>query len=340
MKRKKRSAALIIFLILILGTAGIAGYLASQLSEPYQGFREPVMIEFPHGTTSSQMASALAEHGVIQHPWLFLAARLAKRGQRLQAGEYQFVKAASPLDVFGRIARGDIYYMELLVPEGFNMFDVADAVARLGTMPAETFLAAARDPSLIRDLDPKAETLEGYLFPSKYRVYRKTTAREICHMMTNEFRARWKSLALTDNSPETVHNAMTLASLVEREARLPQEQNTVASVFQNRLRIGMRLGCDPTTVYAALLEGRYRGTIYQSDLASDNPYNTYKHEGLPPGPIANPGLGAIHAALTQQTTPYLYFVAKADGTGGHTFSESIEQHDAAVAQYHRALKNH
>jgi len=339
MKRKKSSAA-IIFLILLFGIAGVGGYLASQLGEPYQGFTAPVMIEFPRGTTSSQMASSLAEHGVIQHPWLFLAARVVRRGQRLQAGEYQFSKAASPLDVFGRIARGDIYYMELLVPEGFNMFDVSEAVAKLGTMSAGAFLAEARNPSLIKDLDPKASSLEGYLFPNKYRVYRKTTAREICHMMTNEFRARWKSMALPDNSPETVHNAVTLASLVEREARLPQEQNTVASVFQNRLRIGMRLGCDPTTVYAALLDGRYRGTIYQSDLASDNPYNTYKHDGLPPGPIANPGLGAIHAALTPQTTPYLYFVAKADGTGGHTFSESLEQHDAAVAQYHRALKNH
>lgn len=334
----KRAA--IIFLLLIVGLVGSGAYLTSQLSAPYQGFSEPVMIEFPRGTSSSQMASMLAEHGVIQHPWLFLAARMVRRGQRLQAGEYQFVKAASPLDIFGRIARGDIFYMELLVPEGFNMFDLSDAVSKLGTISADSFLAAARDPSLIRDLDPKATTLEGYLFPSKYRVYRRTTAHEICRMMTNEFRARWKSLAQAQNTPVSVHDAVTLASLVEREARLPQEQNLVASVFQNRLRIGMRLGCDPTTVYAALLEGRYRGTIYQSDLASENPYNTYKHDGLPPGPIANPGLGAIQAALTPQTTPFLYFVAKADGSGGHNFSESLQQHDAAVAQYHRALKSH
>jgi UPF0755 protein len=226
------------------------------------------------------------------------------------------------------------------VPEGYNMFDVADAVAKLGTMPADDFLAAARDPSLIHDLDPHAQTLEGYLFPSKYRVYRKTTAREICRMMTNEFRAQWQSLA----AGQSVHDTVTLASLVEREARLPQERPRVASVFANRLRIGMRLQCDPTTVYAALLDGRYRGVIHQSDLESTNPYNTYQHAGLPPGPIANPGLSAIKAALTPDDTPYLYFVAKADGSGGHTFSDSLQKHDVAVAQYHhaanRATKNH
>jgi UPF0755 protein len=137
----------------------------------------------------------------------------------------------------------------------------------------------------------------------------------------------------------SVHDAVTLASLVEREARLPEERPLVASVFQNRLRVGMRLDCDPTTVYAALLEGRYRGVIHQSDLASENPYNTYRHDGLPPGPIANPGLGSIKAALSPETTAHLYFVAKADGSGGHTFTDSLQKHEAAVAEYHRATKN-
>ena len=245
----KKLLALAFLAILV---AGAYVYLR-KLSTPYQGFTDPVLIEFPRGTSTSQMASMLAEKGVIQRPWLFLAARVFRRGARLQAGEYQFVKAASPLDVFGRISRGDIFYMELLVPEGFNMFEVADAVAKLGTISAASFLEAARDPSLIRDLDPRAETLEGYLFPNKYRVYRKTAAREICRMMTNEFRTQWQTLGASGSS---VHDTVTLASLVEREARLPEERPRVASVFHNRLRIGMRLQCDPTTVYAALLEDR------------------------------------------------------------------------------------
>lgn len=333
MKAMRRFAALLILLAVVAG--GAAVYLGSRLSRPYEGFSEPVLIEFPRGTSTSRMASMLADHGVIEHPWLFLAARVFQRGARLQAGEYQFKNAASPLDVYGRIVRGDIYYMELLVPEGFNMFDIAGAVAKLGTVSAANFMAAARDPSLIRDLDPAATTLEGYLFPDKYHVYRKTTAHEICRMMTNEFRARWQTVA-AQHAGVTPHDVVTMASLVEREAKLPEERPRVSSVFHNRLRIGMRLQCDPTTVYAALVENRYRGVIHQSDLESQNPYNTYQHAGLPPGPIANPGLSSLQAAVEPEETPYLYFVAKADGSGGHNFSDSLHQHDAAVALYHRA----
>ena len=327
----------ILALFVIVAIAAIA-YVGWQLQQPYKGFSEPVIVEFPRGTSTSQMAAKLSAEGVIRSPWVFLAARVFRRGAHLQAGEYQFTRDASPLEVYGRIARGDIYYMELLVPEGFNMFDIATDVAKLGTMPAATFLAAARDPSLIRDLDPQAQTLEGYLFPNKYRVLRKTTAREICKMMTDAFRAHWKSLGAA--AGVSVHDTVTLASLVEREARLPQERTMVSSVFQNRLRMGMKLGCDPTTVYAALLDGRYTGVIHQSDLASENPYNTYTHAGLPPGPIANPGVGSIQAALTPSATPFLYFVAKGDGSGGHTFSESLQQHEAAVTAYRRATTHH
>jgi UPF0755 protein len=326
----------LVVLIMLAMAVGAGVYAIRQLTKPWKGFTDPVTIEFPRGTNSGRMASMLADQGVIEHPWLFLAARAVRHGARLQAGEYQFTKAASPLEVYSRISRGDIYYMELLVPEGFNIFEVADAVAKLGTMSAGTFLEAARDPALIRDLDPKAETLEGYLFPNKYRVYRKTTAQEICRMMTDEFRAQWQTVA---KSAGSVHDTVTLASMVEREARLPEERPRVASVFHNRLRIGMRLQCDPTTVYAALLEDRYRGVIYQSDLENQNPYNTYQHAGLPPGPIANPGLSSLKAALAPEDTPYLFFVAKADGSGGHNFSDSLQQHVAAVAHYRRATRN-
>jgi UPF0755 protein len=316
-----------------------AGYVAYQLSQPYKGFSEPVFVEFPHGTSTSAMAAALVEKGVIRDRWLFLAARAFRR-TTLQAGEYQFEKPASALSVYNRIARGDIFYMELLIPEGYNLFDIAGAIEKLGTkerLPALTsasFLLAARDPGMIRDLDPQASSLEGYLFPNKYRIYRHTTAQQLCRQMTNEFRAQWKTL----NAHAKVHETVTLASMVEREARLPEERPEVASVFANRLRIGMRLDCDPTTVYAALLENRYRGVIHRSDLDNTNPYNTYQHAGLPPGPIANPGLSSIKAALAPADSKFLYFVARADGSGGHRFSASLEQHEAAVAQYERAIR--
>jgi len=303
-----------------------------RLNQPYKDFTAPVFVDFARGTSTRSMATVLADKGVVERPWLFLAARALRRGTNLQAGEYKFDKPASPFEILGRLARGDIYYMELLIPEGFNMYDIADAVGKLGTMPPETFLAAAKNPAMIRDLDPDAPSLEGYLFPNKYRVYRHTTADQICRMMTSEFRAQWK--AIRTGAP--LHDTVTLASMVEREARRPEERPVVASVFHNRLRIGMKLDCDPTTVYAALLDNRFRGTIYRSDLADRSPWNTYQHPGLPPGPIANAGLSTIKAVLSPAETPYLYFVAKADGSGGHNFSESLVKHYAAVAQYQRA----
>ena len=324
---------LILFAVALLVVVTAGGYVLYLLNRPYRGFSQPVFLEFPHGTSTTDIADTLTEKGVIQNPWLFYAARLMRRGTTLQAGEYKFETPASPLEVYGRIARGDIFYMEILLPEGFNIFDMAGAVEKLGTITAEHFLAAARNPKLIRDLDPKAKTLEGYLFPSKYRILRRTTAEQLCRMMTDEFRAQWKAL----NTQADVHDTITLASLVEREARLPEERPLVASVFRNRLQLGMKLDCDPTTVYAALLENRYRGTIYRSDLESANPYNTYTHTGLPPGPIANPGLSSIRAALKPADARFLYFVAKGDGSGGHTFSESLSSHEAAIAQYHHAI---
>jgi UPF0755 protein len=308
-----------------------AGYVTYRLNQPYRGFSDAVFVEFPRGTSTGELASILAEKGIIRDRWTFLAARALRR-KTLQAGEYRFEKPATPLEVYGRIVRGDIYYQEFLVPEGFNIFEISAAIEKLGTIKPADFLAAARNPALIRDLDPRAETLEGYLFPNKYRVYKTTTAQQLCRQMTGEFRKQWQSLGAAGN----VHDAVTLASMVEREARRPEERPEVASVFHNRLRIGMKLDCDPTTVYAALLENRYRGVIHRSDLDSPNPYNTYRHTGLPPGPIANPGLSSIRAALHPAETNLLYFVAKGDGSGGHNFSDSLKRHEAAVADYQRA----
>jgi UPF0755 protein len=321
-----------LFALILLAAAIGGAWLVYRLNQPYKGFSNPVFVEFAHGTSTRAIATTLADKGVIEDRWLFLAARGIRRGTNLQAGEYKFDRPASPLEILRRLARGDIYYMELLVPEGFNLYDIAEAVGKLGTMQPETFLAAAKNPAMIRDLDPDAPSLEGYLFPNKYRVYRHTTAQQICRMMTGEFRAQWKAL----QTRAGVHDTVTLAAMVEREARRPEERPMVASVFQNRLRIGMKLDCDPTTVYAALLENRYRGAIRRSDLANTSRWNTYRHPGLPPGPIANPGLGSLRAVLAPAETHYLYFVAKADGSGGHNFSESLVNHDAAVAEYERA----
>ena len=316
-----------LFFVALVAVGLACGWVWYQLNQPYKTFGDAVFIDFPVKTRTEEMARLLADKGVIQKPWLFTAARVLSPHSVLQAGEYKFEQPASALEVFARIAKGDTYYQVLTVPEGHNLFDIAQDLKPLGLVSPESFLKAAGSPELIRDLDPSAPSLEGYLFPDTYRMNKHTTAESLCRTMTGRFREEWKLL----NAAQSAHDTVTLASMIEREARLPAERPKIASVFTNRLKIGMKLDCDPTTVYAALLEHRYRGKIYRSDLDNTNPYNTYRNAGLPPGPIANPGLSSLKAALAPAQTDYLYFVAKGDGSGGHTFSENLVGHLAATA---------
>ncbi len=320
--------------ILSLVGLGAGAFGVYRIDQPYQGFHGEAFVEFPHGTGTSAIADALVNAGVVRSRWDFLLARVASRTRVLQAGEYRFDRAASPMEVVRRIARGDIFYYELVVPEGRNLFDIAAASEQLGLFPAPKFLEAAHNPALIRDLDPEAPTLEGYLFPDTYRLSRHTTPDRLCRLMTGKFREAWRGLHTTAG----VHRTVTLASLVEKEGKLAEERPRIAAVFENRLRIGMKLDCDPTTVYAALLQQHYRGVIHRSDLDSDHPYNTYRHAGLPPGAIANPGLASLRAVLDPTDSDSLYFVARGDGSGGHEFSSNIAAHESAVERYRRALR--
>jgi UPF0755 protein len=326
----KRLAVALLLAVCLLGLA------AFSLNQPYSGFQDEVFLDIRRGTGTVQLSGLLAGAGVVRYRWQFLAARALRPRATLQAGEYRFREPATALDVLDRIARGDVFFYELRVPEGNNIFDIADSLDRLGLLPRDGFLEAARDPSLIRDLAPEAPTLEGYLFPDTYRLTRQTTAAEVCRLMTTRFREAWRSLG----ADAPVHRAVTLASLVEKETGLSEERPAIASVFHNRVRIGMPLDCDPTTIYAAMLEERYRGTIFRSDLLSRNRYNTYQHSGLPPGPIANPGLESLKAALEPADTPYLYFVARPDGSGRHQFSSELDAHNRAVRNYRRGIQEH
>ena len=303
------------------------------LLSPYRGFEGDTYVDIPRGTGAVGIAQALVDGGVIRYPWQFWLMRATRPSAKLQAGEYRFAMAASVLEVFDRIARGDIYYFEFTVPEGSNIFDIARALEGQHVMAAEDFLSAATDASSIRDVAPKARTLEGYLFPSTYRLSHHTTPAQLCKQMTDEFRKEWNRVAAGQTAE--VNRTVTLASLVEKETGVTDERPLVASVFTNRLEKGMRLECDPTTIYAALLDKRYRGAIHRSDLASANPYNTYQNAGLPPGPIANPGAQAIRAALHPAESDYLYFVAKPSGDGHH-FSASMAEHEKAVEAYRHA----
>ena len=320
----------------LLALVGLAagGFAVYRLEQPYGDFRGETFVEFPYGTGTNDIADALVKAGVVRSRWDFLLARVASRTRILQAGEYRFDRAASPMEVVRRIARGDVFYYELVAPEGRNMFEIAAAAEKLGLFPAERFLEAARDPAMIRDLDPKAPTLEGYLFPDTYKLSRHTTPEQLCRIMTGRFRAVWRDL----HAGAGAHKTVTLASMVEKEGKAAAERPRIAAVFENRLRIGMKLDCDPTTIYAALLDERYRGTIHKSDLANRNPYNTYRSAGLPPGPIANPGLASIRAVLSPEPSDALYFVLRPDGSGEHQFSSDLAAHEEATAKYRRSRR--
>jgi len=320
--------AMLAAVVLAAIASGVVWYL---LHSPYQGFSREVFVQFERGTGTRAMARQLAAAGVIRSPYLFVLARALDPSAKLQAGEYRFEQAASVREVFARLARGDIYYFDFTAPEGSNMFDIARLAEAQGIATAEEFLHAAADASSIRDLSPRAKTLEGFLFPSTYRLTHSTSAADLCQIMTREFRRQWTRLSSGSDRPD-VNTAVTLASMVEKETGVADERALVAGVFVNRLKKSMRLECDPTTIYAALLENRYGGKVHRSDLHSHNPYNTYQNYGLPPGPIANPGASALRAALHPADTDYLFFVAKPGG-GGHVFSATLAAHQKAVETY-------
>ncbi len=335
-KRRVRRIAILLMLVFVLAAATL-----TSLEVPYRGFSSPTYVRFDRGAGTIGMAQALQQSGVIRYAWQFWLARALSPSAKLAAGEYRFEQRASVFEVFGRIAHGDVYFVEVGVPEGSNMFDIARLVQASGVMTAQDFLKAAQDPASIMDLDPAAPSLEGYLFPATYRLSHSTTAAGFCEMMTTQFRRQWKKLLAAGPAPAKTdpHRVATLASLVEKETALAEERPLVASVFTNRLKMNMRLDCDPTTIYAALLDERYRGAIHRSDLDSHNPYNTYQNAGLPPGPIANPGAEALAAALHPAETEYLYFVAKPGG-GGHHFSATLAEHNKAVQEYRNGNQTH
>ncbi len=328
MIRSMRTAGLLFLLALVAGLFGLY-----RLNQPYQGFQGEIFVDLPRGLSTMAIGGRLANAGVVRSRWEYVAARLARRSRAPKAGEYRFDRPASAMEVFDRIARGDSFRYSLLIPEGKNIFDIGAAADQIGLFPAARFVKAASNPALIRDLDPKAPSLEGYLFPDTYKLSRHASPEDLCRLMTGRFREVWRGLAVA-GSP---HDVVTLASLVEKEGKLSEERPMIAGVFANRLRIGMKLDCDPTTIYAAELDGRYRGVIHRSDLDSGNVYNTYQHAGLPPGPIASPGLGSLHAAMNPAKTEALYFVAHPDGSGSHEFSKDVAAHQKAVEIYRRAL---
>ena len=286
------------------------------------------------GWGARHIAQTLQREGVIRSADAFLLVHYAMGKGALKAGEYKFDTPASALEVRDRILRGDVFARYVVVPEGYNLYDIAAVVEHAGLGGAADFVAVANhDVALVRDIDPAAQTLEGYLFPDTYQFTRIDTPHDIAAAMVHRFRQTAQKIGLL-GKPD-IHRIVTMASIVEKETAVPEERPLVASIYYNRLDRNMLLGADPTVIYAALISGRYRGTIYQSDLQFDHPYNTYKFPGLPPGPIANPGAGSLEAAMHPATSDFLYFVS--DNNGHHRFSRTAAEHDRNVAAYRKAV---
>lgn len=294
--------------------------------------RETKLIMLKPGWSTRRIATELQANGVI-HSWrAFLLYHYLLKPRSLKAGEYKFDSAVSALRVHDRLVRGDVYVHTVVVPEGFNMFDIATAIEAASLGSKQDFLnEAVKQTSLIRDLDPEARTLEGYLFPDTYGFTRTQSMADIVGVMVRRFRQEAKQIGLNAD----VHQIVTLASIVEKETAAPEERPLVAGVYLNRLDKRMALDADPTVIYAALLAGRYQGTIYQSDLKFDSAYNTYKNPGLPPGPIANPGKASLEAAMNPTKSDYLYFVS--DNNGHHRFARTLDEHSHNVALYRHAV---
>ena len=325
------------FLALLFVIAACAGgvWIYLRIGAPYRGYESgEQFVEIPAGVGSRTIGDRLVEAGVVRDPLSFrIGLYISGKGRRLQAGEYRFDRAMTPIGVIDKLARGDVYVINTTFPEGLTIGDIGKIFEARGLGPASAFAIAARDPAPIQALDSTARDLEGYLFPETYLLSRRTDAPRLVKLMSDRFAHVFtpELRQAAEANGLTVRQAVTLASIVEKEASRPEERPLVAAVYANRLRIGMALQCDPTVIYALERAGKYAGNLRREDLAFDSPYNTYRHPGLPPGPIASPGRASIEAAVHPAQVDFLYFVSRNDGS--HEFSRTVEEHNRNVQKW-------
>jgi len=291
-------------LVAVAGLAALGIWLGSELHAPYYGRSGETFVEIPRGATTTEIADVLAKAGVLHSRLPFmLYLRYANMGRHIQAGEYRFSKAATPEQIAQRLARGDVYFRSITVPEGLTAHETIALLAKNGLGDPAELQRALLKTDWILDLDPTARNLEGYLFPETYHFGRKADSETIVRTMVRQFRLRIaRMLALYPPQPGwNVSRVVILASMIEKEVKKPEEGPLVASVLINRLDQGIPLACDATILYAMKLAGTYDGRLRKADLEMESPYNSYTHLNLPPGPICNPGSGSLHAALDPAT---------------------------------------
>jgi UPF0755 protein len=317
--------------LFLFAVVSVAGWLAWSLAFPVAPSEQEFVLLRP-GFSTRRIAGELQSAGVIRNADAFILWHYLHHRRSLKAGEYLFEKSASAREVHDRLARGDIYVHTVVIPEGFNIFDIAQAMQDAGLCPRQEFLdAELKGSALIEDLAPQAKTLEGFLFPNTYEFTRTQSTQEMLGAMVKQFRQVARQIGLNSDAQKTV----TMASIIEKETSVPEETPMVASVYNNRLDQKMPLQADPSVIYAELLGRAYTGALHHADMQFNSAYNTYLHPGLPPGPIANPGKASLEAAMHPAVTEYLYFVS--DGNGHHRFAPNLEEHNRNVAAYRRAV---
>ena len=320
------------FKLLAVAAVAIAGWAAWTLFVPLSPGGQKFVLLRP-GYSSRKIASELRSAGVIRSENAFLLWHYWHHKGRLKAGEYMFDKPANGIAVHRRLVHGDVYVHTVVIPEGYTMFDIAKAIEDAGLGSRQEFLTAVRSQAaLINELDPEARSLEGYLFPNTYQFTRTQSMADMVAIMVKAFRQVAQQIGLSSD----VHRTVTMASIIEKETAVPEERPIVASVYYNRLDKRIALDADPSVIYAKLIDGSYQGSLHHADMQVESPYNTYRHAGLPPGPIGNPGRSSLEAAMHPATTDYYYFVS--NGNGHHRFASSLEEHNRNVAAYRKAVR--
>jgi UPF0755 protein len=348
--------------LILIAVVAASGWFAWAVLTPVSPSGQTIVL-LHSGYSTHRIATELKAAGVIKSEEAFVLWHYLRHKRSLKAGEYLFDKPANIIDIQNRLRRGDVYFHTVVVPEGFTMFDIARAIEAAGLGPAADFVKEAEsDTALIADIAPGAPSLEGYLFPETYEFTRMMTMHDMAAAMVKQFRQVTAQIGLvsgaslittssTQLSPETVEaqshstaneppqgnveRTVIMASIIEKETAVPEERPMVASVYYNRLDKKVALDADPSIIYAELLAGTYQGALHHADMQFNSPYNTYRNQGLPPGPIGNPGRSSLEAAMRPATSDYFYFVA--DAQGHHRFARTIEEHNKNVAAYRKAM---
>jgi len=325
----------IFFLILFLIIVFFLIYFYYQINTPYKEYPDEKIVKIKKGMNIDSIAVLLENEKIIKNKKVFLITyKIFFRGKNIYAGHFLFSEPKSYIDILEKLTSEYGLLKSITIKEGDSIFEIAEAIQKKGWGEKRIFIKKTKDlVYMIKDFSPESDSLEGYLYPDTYKFSTNEKLESIIKTMVLTFKDKFFPIWYNkpDNYKLSINETITLASLVEKETAKKEERKLISSVYRNRLKRGMLLQCDPTFIYALKKDGKWTGKIGYDEIKYDSPYNTYLYKGLPPGPIANPGLKSIKASIYPADTEYLYFVSKNDGS--HHFSKTLKEHNKAVYHY-------